>query len=38
MDCVQDLRIRNNMAKGREFGMGIKARKTAEGRWVKTIV
>jgi hypothetical protein len=38
MDCVQDRRTTKRVAKGRESGIGIRARKTAEGRWVKTIV
>jgi hypothetical protein len=28
----------NMVAKGRELGIGIRARKMAEGRWVNTIV
>jgi len=35
---VQERRIRNIMESGRELGIGIRARKMAEGRWVKTIV
>ena len=32
IDCVQDLRIRNVMASGREFGIPIRERKMADGR------
>jgi len=38
MDCVQERRIKKSIAKGREFGMPMSARKMAEGRCVKTIV
>lgn len=38
IDCVHALRIRNIIARGRNGGNGIKARKIAEGKWVKTIV
>jgi hypothetical protein len=30
--------MRNIMASGRELGMGMRARKMADGRWVKTMV
>jgi len=32
MDCVQERRTMNMVAKGRLFGTGIRARKMAEGR------
>lgn len=38
MDCVHARRIRNVMARISEDGRGIRARKIAEGRWVKTMV
>lgn len=38
IDWVQDRKIRNIIAKGRESGIPISARKIAEGRCVKTIV
>ena len=36
--CVQLLRIRNIIAKGRLFGSPIQAKAIADGRWVNTIV
>ncbi len=38
MDCVQDLRMRNVIAGPRVAGIGISARKMAEGRCVSAIV
>ena len=38
IDWVQERRMRNIIAKGREFGIGIRARKIADGRCVNTIV
>ena len=38
MDWVHDRRMRNIIAKGREFGIPMSARKIAEGRCVKTMV
>lgn len=38
MDWVQDLRMRNIIANGKEFGTPMSARKMADGRCVKTIV
>jgi hypothetical protein len=38
MDWVQARRMRNRRDSGREEGIGMRARKMDEGRWVKTIV
>jgi hypothetical protein len=38
MDWVQARRMRKRRDSGSEEGIGMRARKTAEGRWVKTIV
>lgn len=38
MLCVEARRMRNVRDGGRELGRGIRERKMAEGRWVKTIV
>lgn len=38
IDCVQERRTRKRVARGKEEGIGIKAREMVEGRCVNTIV
>jgi hypothetical protein len=38
MDCVQDRRMRKRRDTWTSLETGMRARKTAEGRWVKTMV